>query len=344
LKSTLPLHHYPLVRTRSLEEAAHIQSGVSGPVTVEQIDRRTAFRWEANRTLFGRLGIMATGYGASIHARSQGVSQHFSLVVPIHRRASAKQARKTADLVPGRTAVLCSPSMPTEFLLESGYHGRTIGIPTQVVESTLDALTGISRAESVRFDLSVNLGSAGGAAALRLFEFMVSEVDRRGPKRSPIVEDQLAEAFVCALLSGLPHNHSRLFTTTPMVVEPLCVRRAEEYIEANAHEHIALADLAAVTGVAIRTLTAAFRTHRGYSPMAFLRTRRFELAHKRLVATSAATVAAVALSCGFEHLGRFSVGYRARFGESPTETLRRSRAQKETSTGTDDDAVVPLPS
>jgi AraC-like DNA-binding protein len=324
LKTPLPLRHYPLVRTRSLEEAAHIQSGISGPVAVEQIDRRMAFSWEVNWVLFGRLGIMATRYGAGIHARSQGVSPHFSLSVPVRGHASAKQARKTGDMVPGRTAALCSPSMQTEFVIGSGYRGRTIGIPTQVVESTLVALTGTSRSESVRFDLSLDTRAGGGAAALRLFDFMVSEADRARPTRSPIVENQLAEAFVCALLSGVPHSHSRLFTTTPTIAEPLCVRRAEEYIDANAHEHVAVADLAAATGVPIRTLNAAFRAHRGYSPMAFLRTRRFELAHKRLVATSAPTVAAVALSCGFEHLGRFSVGYRRRFGESPSETLRRS--------------------
>jgi len=85
------------------------------------------------------------------------------------------------------------------------------------------------------------------------------------------------------------------------------------------------AALAAATGVGIRTLKAALRANRGYSPVAFLRARRFELARERLLARSAATVAAVALSCGFEHLGRFSVSYGERFGESPLETLRRGR-------------------
>ena len=105
----------------------------------------------------------------------------------------------------------------------------------------------------------------------------------------------------------------------------MCVRRAGEYIAANAHRHVALADLAAATGVPVRTLTAAFRAHRGQSPMAFLRTQRFELARQRLASPVATTVAEVALSCGFEHLGRFSVGYRTRFGEHASETLRRGK-------------------
>ena len=59
--------------------------------------------------------------------------------------------------------------------------------------------------------------------------------------------------------------------------------------------------------------------------MAFLRARRLERAHTQLSATPQRSVAEVALECGFEHLGRFSGAYRQRFGESPSETLRRAR-------------------
>jgi AraC-like DNA-binding protein len=326
LKPALPLQQYPLVRSTCLEEAAHIQSTVNNAVKAEQLDRRAAFRWEANRIQVGRLGIIASRYGAGVHARSQGATQYFSLAVPTHRGGSARQARATATLAPGRSAAMCSPPMPAEFVLGTGYEGRTVTIPARAVESTLDVLTGVARKEPLRFDFSVDISGGGGGAALRLVDFIVGEADRHASlTRSPIVENRLAEAFVCALLSGLPHNHSHLFATSPKAAEPQCVRRAEAYLEANAHEPVALADLAAVTGVGVRTLNAAFRAHRGYSPMAFLRARRFELARRRLLAPSATTVAAVALSCGFEHLGRFSVSYRARFGESPLQTLRRSR-------------------
>jgi AraC-like DNA-binding protein len=36
-------------------------------------------------------------------------------------------------------------------------------------------------------------------------------------------------------------------------------------------------------------------------------------------------VTAVALRWGFGHLGQFAADYRARFGELPSETLRRAR-------------------
>jgi AraC-like DNA-binding protein len=36
-------------------------------------------------------------------------------------------------------------------------------------------------------------------------------------------------------------------------------------------------------------------------------------------------VTVLAMGFGFTHMGRFAVEYRQRFGESPSETLRRQR-------------------
>src|SRR3954469_11746364 len=142
MKPALPLHRYPFVSTRSLEEAAHIQSGVNAPLALKQIDRRTAFRWEANRAFFGQLGLMTSRYGAGLHACSPGLAQHFSLIVPLHTGGSVMQGRTTAALAPGRGAALCSPSVRTEIALGSGYEGETVAIPMRVLENMLTSLTG----------------------------------------------------------------------------------------------------------------------------------------------------------------------------------------------------------
>jgi transcriptional regulator GlxA family with amidase domain len=40
------------------------------------------------------------------------------------------------------------------------------------------------------------------------------------------------------------------------------------------------------------------------------------------------SVTNVAYDCGFSHLGRFAQEYARRFGESPSETLRRARGRR----------------
>ena len=60
-------------------------------------------------------------------------------------------------------------------------------------------------------------------------------------------------------------------------------------------------------------------------PIRFLALRRMHLVHRALsrAEPSSATVTRVVTDQGFWELGRFSVAYRALFGELPSETLRR---------------------
>ena len=59
--------------------------------------------------------------------------------------------------------------------------------------------------------------------------------------------------------------------------------------------------------------------------MAYLRSVRLDSVRGELQAPGpGTTVAAVAHRWGFAHLGRFTAYYRRRYGESPSQTLRRS--------------------
>jgi AraC-like DNA-binding protein len=58
--------------------------------------------------------------------------------------------------------------------------------------------------------------------------------------------------------------------------------------------------------------------------MRYIRNARFQRARKALLrAEPGEGITAIAARSGFAHLGRFSVEYRQRFGESPSETLKR---------------------
>jgi transcriptional regulator GlxA family with amidase domain len=75
-----------------------------------------------------------------------------------------------------------------------------------------------------------------------------------------------------------------------------------------------------------RSLQQAFLARRGMSPMRFVVERRLHRAHARLSGSGRRdSVSAVALECGFGHLGRFGTLYREVYGEPPSQTLRRRR-------------------
>ena len=111
------------------------------------------------------------------------------------------------------------------------------------------------------------------------------------------------------------------------VALPYAVRRVLDLVEAEPARAYRLADLARAAGVRPRTLQKQFRRALGKSPHAAIREARLARARQELLrGGSAKSVTAIAGSCGFDHAGRFAADYRARYGETPSATLRRQRA------------------
>ncbi len=104
------------------------------------------------------------------------------------------------------------------------------------------------------------------------------------------------------------------------------VDRFEQVARANFGKPERIADLCEAAAISQRTLTRAFRAIHGTTPLRHLHSLRLAEARRALLSTASANVTQVAMRFGFRELGRFAVDYRAEFGESPSETLRRRSA------------------
>jgi AraC-like DNA-binding protein len=104
---------------------------------------------------------------------------------------------------------------------------------------------------------------------------------------------------------------------------PAYLRRADEHVRTHIGRSVGIAELVAVTGVSERTLQQAFRQYRGCSPIERSRDIRLDAARAALLAGDGVTEAALAF--GFAHFGRFAQSYAARFGERPSDTVKRAR-------------------
>jgi AraC-like DNA-binding protein len=158
------------------------------------------------------------------------------------------------------------------------------------------------------------LHAAAGYLAENTPEIIANDEAARG------LEQALIEAMVAAL-------------GTDGVAEDLSARRRHEkimrrvhaMIEENPEESVYLADLCAAAGVSERTLRACCYDSLGMGPKQYLLRRRMTLARRALHHGDAAetTVTEIATRYGFWQFGRFSVEYKAQFGEMPSATLRR---------------------
>lgn len=105
-----------------------------------------------------------------------------------------------------------------------------------------------------------------------------------------------------------------------------CVRQSMAFVEENLANDISLEDIARNAQVSIRSIQQGFRDDLGTTPMSYVRDRRLERARAELsdaIAEDSLSVTHVAEHWGFGHLGNFSSMYRRRFGETPSQTLRR---------------------
>jgi AraC-like DNA-binding protein len=105
---------------------------------------------------------------------------------------------------------------------------------------------------------------------------------------------------------------------------PRLLGQAIVYIDENAHTGIGLTDIAAAIHLTPRAVQYIFNRHLDTTPLTYLRRVRLDLAHRDLAAADPMTdtVTAIAARWGWTHPGRFSVVYKAIYGQSPSSTLR----------------------
>lgn len=176
----------------------------------------------------------------------------------------------------------------------------------------------------IDFEAPIDCRSGAGAGVRRLTEFFFSELARPDSVFETPVSAATAEELVMqSILMSLSHNRSHELNRKSAAAAPGHVRRAEEFIRANAGKAITVESVAGAAGCSVRGLQLAFRRFRNTTPMAALRQARLERAREEILRSDGSlSVIDVASRHGFGHPSRFSETYRQAFGESPSETLR----------------------
>lgn len=191
------------------------------------------------------------------------------------------------------------------------------------VEEALEEMIRRPVAEPISFDQEPRPIDSWTASLANVTKLIYNDLDQGSTALVGRNTAHSAERLLIQLLlETVPSNYSHLIRA-PEAPKPAYVKRAIEYIHAEAGSPISLDDIVAVAGVSVRSLYEGFRRHCGQSPMAYLRSVRLDRAHAELRrgAAGGVSVTDVALSNGFNHLSKFAKSYRERFGELPSETL-----------------------
>ncbi len=322
---SLPFSGHEIIATTCDDEAADMLGRALVPLRIEKIASPQEFRLDMNGCRLKRLMIVFNRFGVDTLIDAGCVEE--TVVVGMgydRRRPSYFEIDEVRVRVSTDKAMVMSPTRRVR--INRPRHSGMLGITLSaaVLSDRLQEITGKRMNRPIAFDPSVDLTQGPGQLLCESALAIATEIERQkagtaNGLRLSILEDALLSAIL-----NLPGNHFRLFEDAPIPsVAPRVVRRAEDYISARVADPITLAHLVAVCGCSRSSLTQAFRSARGYTPMEFLASRRLELAHERLMREPDVSATEVALDCGFTNHGRFAKAYRSRFCESPSATRAR---------------------
>lgn len=224
---------------------------------------------------------------------------------------------------PGDVALLSPPELP--------YSGRVCEASYDLTMFDTALLDRVAATEHPGWDGSVRLlghrpvSAEAGRRLNAAIEYVRTVACSDDPEPTRLVASTTASMLAAAVLSALPTSAATEPTATDRNdAKPALLRRATAYIESNADNDIALADIAASIHVTPRALQYMFRRHLAMTPMEYLRRVRMDHAHHELLNADPGdtTVQIVAARWGFAHTGRFAAMYREAYGRNPSETLR----------------------
>ncbi|MBV8935028.1 MAG: AraC family transcriptional regulator [Alphaproteobacteria bacterium] len=291
-------------------------------------DDDTPFDLRVNGVYLSGMFIGYTQYGKAATIRAAPERTDYWFLLPVHGCLEARVRKEVVDCDP-RRGILTDPSRTGQLVRSETGCGRLNVILTEAaVRRQLGAMLGTPLARSPDFEPAIDVVQGYGRRFAGYLRLAIEDCERDSSMlSSPIMMQQFEQLVLTNLLLAHPHSYTQSLRRLAKLVASADVKRAIDYMEANLTAPIGLPEITAAAGVPGRTLLEHFRRYKGISPMGYLRRARFAQVREALrSAEPEENVTRIAMGLGFSHMGRFSVEYRRRFGESPSDTLRQYRA------------------
>jgi AraC-like DNA-binding protein len=322
----------PLSRYRVLESSFPDQ--VQDFLARKRIDLRVggarpggSLETRINAAYLPNMYLSALAYDGFVEIAAPPDRGDYAVQIPLASALEVQTGNLSQPIGRGRAAV-GSPGREQIIRSTPKSIRLAISIGRDAMVKQLSALIGDAVDEPLVFAPEMPLEDPHVNSIVGLVNWAVTELER-----SPsLLQNRLAatqfEQFLATTLLLAQDNNYRRRLEAPNGGD-VCVRsvkRAVDYMEANADRPITLSNLVAASGTAGRTLHKHFRMSKGTSPMAYLRRVRLQKVHDEILNDDGTdTVTDIATRWGFNHLGHFGAEYRRCYGETPSVTLRRRR-------------------
>jgi len=283
------------------------------------------FQWRLKAVSLEGLTVGMLEYGMPVKITTGELEDAYQVNFPLFGRIRFSQGNRVV-VGSGATAAIHGPVQATSI---QGWSEPTqmlgLKIPAALMHQELEALLGRSPRQPLEFEGSFDLTSHRGKEWRSAVDLLVASL--RSPDSllsTPLVARAAVQYAVRGLLLSAPNNFSEELAGAVETVGSASVRRAVDFMEANAHLPLTLESVAADACVSPRALQQGFGAHLDSTPMEHLRGIRLRKVRSELLSGTASTrINEVAARWGFPHAGRFAIRYAKTFGEHPSQTLKR---------------------
>ncbi|MGA7973292.1 MAG: AraC family transcriptional regulator [Pseudolabrys sp.] len=321
--SHAPLTRFVKVDTRSPDEAREQIGRIFCPHFLNPAQARPAsFHARHHTARQAGYSMNFVAYGATVEIDPGQLQDFFLLQVPLRGGAHVRCGTLATEAQAGRTASILSPTLPTRMTWHEGCEKLIVLIDRKTVEAQYAALAGRTN-DAIEFHTAVDLDGGLGPLLDQHLGLMLAAAEKSAPVPEAYLVS-LREGLIALLLNNLDHSGRAPFADATAPPAPAAIRRAEAFIAENAGRSLTMAEVAAAAGTSLRALQEGFRRYRQATLTQTVLDAR--LVHFREALSDPrrdATVAELAFAAGLGHLGRAAQAYRARYGETPSQTRKR---------------------
>lgn len=314
------------IRTSDIDEAEQIYMRSIARARMLKVTDKDKLKLELDFLNFERVFLILNSFNIACEMEADLEVDDFRLVIAPHEPTQFLWQGKshTASLNNG---VVVNPGFKIKNIRYSRSKTLVINTSFSTLKRHLEELTGEPLNSPIKFFTNIDLTKGHGAHFLKIMSNLSFDASYdKGLLHDPGIRRGYCELILGAILS-LPHNYSNfLQPADSAVMAPRLVQQAEEYMRSHFGECITITDLTREFQCTQKVLFSSFRSSRDYTPMAFLLEQRLQAARQRFLDPNfkSYNISEIAYSCGFAHLGRFSSHYKRRFGELPSETLKKN--------------------
>lgn len=322
IESVLGLPAQQLFASGDLDEARSMVGRVMRPHHLGVVGSQQRLDARMHHQPLGEVSLNRLRYGAQVEIRPGPLEDFFLVQMPLSGTARIASGPQQVDSTPELASVV-SPDDDLAMRWSGDNDQFMLRVGRSLLERTLMGQLGCTLDRPLRFQLGFRWRDCPAWRCLMTYLVDCSSQHADLAMHKLIVH-QMEQLVAATLLSSHPHNYTGAPAGRRGAVLPRHVRSVQDYLQAHAHEPVSAEQLARIAGVSVRSLYAGFKEFLDVSPMHYLRDLRMERARAELLSGESQNIASVALRWGFAHMGRFSAGYKARYGESPSQSLRRA--------------------